>query len=144
MKKLLVALAVAVLLTASLFAYSNQQKIYSVDSGVYKAMETLYILAGKALPSSSGPWSEAELQKMLAKIDKASLSDAAQNYYDYVEGLITSEPNRQYADNFAMEFGLDLDLELYFHTNGDKFDDFGDWFHSYTDRQKFLAFTFEK
>ncbi|MBR5668636.1 MAG: hypothetical protein IKX15_03370 [Spirochaetales bacterium] len=143
MKKLLVALAIAVLLAASLFAYSNQQKIYSVDSGVYKAMETLYILAGKALPSSSGPWSEAELQKMLAKIDKASLSDAAQNYYDYVEGLITSEPNRQYADNFAMEFGLDLDLELYFHTNGDKFDDFDDWFHSYTDRQKFLAFTFE-
>ena len=106
-------------------------------------METLYILAGKALPSSSGPWSEAELQKMLAKIDKSSLSDAAQNYYDYVEGLITSEPNRQYADNFAMEFGLDLDLELYFHTNGDKFDDFDSWFHSYTDRQKFLAFTFE-
>ncbi len=92
MKKLLVVLAIAVLLTASMFAYSNQQKIYSVDSGVYKAMETLYILAGKALPSSAGPWSEAELQLMLAKINKSSLSDTAQAYYDYVEGLITTEP----------------------------------------------------
>ncbi|MBR6085386.1 MAG: hypothetical protein IKP61_07235 [Spirochaetales bacterium] len=143
MKKFLVALVLAALLITSAFAYSNQQKIYSVDSGVYKAMETLYIMAGKALPSSSGPWSEAELQKMLAKIDKSALSDSGRNYYDYVEGLITTEPKRQYADNFAMEFGLDLDLEFYYHNNGTGFDDFDEWFHSYTDRQKFLAFTFE-
>lgn len=142
MKKILVALVLAALLITSAFAYSNQQKIYSVDSGVYKAMETLYILSGKALPSSSGPWSEAELQKMLAKIDRSSLSDAAQKYYDYVEGMITSEPRRQYADNFAMEFGLDLDLELYFHTN-DAVNLEEDWFHGYTERQKFLSFTFE-
>ena len=143
MKRLFVALVLSALLLTSAFAYSNQQKIYSVDSGVYKAMETLYILSGKALPSSAGPWSEAELQKMLAKIDKSALSDAGQNYYDYVEGMITTEPRRQYEDNFAMEFGLDLDLEFYYHNNGAGFDDFDDWFHSYTDRQKFLAFTFE-
>ena len=142
MKRILIAIAIALLVSASVFAYSNQQKIYSVDSGVYKAMETLYILSGKALPSSSGPWSEMELQKMLAKIDRSSLSDAAQKYYDYVEGMITSEPRRQYADNFAMEFGLDLDLELYFHTN-DAVNLEEDWFHGYTERQKFLSFTFE-
>ncbi len=142
MKKLLVVLAIAVLLTASMFAYSNQQKIYSVDSGVYKAMETLYILAGKALPSSAGPWSEAELQLMLAKINKSSLSDTAQAYYDYVEGLITTEPRSQYPDNFAMEFGLDLALEMYYHTN-ENFDDSDEWFHGYTDRNPLLRFTFE-
>ncbi len=143
MKRILVAVAIAVLISASVFAYSNQQKIYSVDSGVYKAMETLYILSGKALPSSSGPWSEAELQKMLAKIDRSALSDAGQNYYDYVEGLITTEPRRQYADNFAMQFGLDLDLEFYYHTNGEKYNLEDDWFHGYTERQKFFSFTFE-
>ena len=142
MKKILVALVLAALLITSAFAYSNQQKIYSVDSGVYKAMETLYIMAGKALPSSAGPWSEAELQLMLARIDKSALSDAGQNYYDYVESLVTSEPRRQYADNFAMEFGLDLALEMYYHTN-DKFDDSDEWFHGYTDRNPFLRFTFE-
>ena len=143
MRKFLVALVLSALLIGSVFAYSNQQKIYSVDSGVYKAMETLYILAGKSLPSSSGPWSEAELQKMLAKIDRSALSDAGQNYFDYVEGLITSEPRRQYADNFAMEFGLDLDLELYYHTNSDRYNTEDAWFHGYADRQKFLGFTFE-
>ena len=142
MKRTVIAILMVAILLSSAFAYSNEQKIYSVDSGVYDAMETLYILAGQSLPSSSGPWSEAELQTMLARIDKASLSDAAQKYYDYVAAMITSEPKLQYDDNLGMEFGLDLALEGYYHTN-QEFDDYNDWFHSYTDRAKFLDFTFE-
>lgn len=142
MRKFVAAILMMAILLSSAFAYSNEQKIYSVDSGVYEAMETLYILAGQSLPSSSGPWSEAELQLMLERIDKASLSDAAQKYYDYVAGMITSEPKLQYDDNLGMEFGLDLALEGYYHTNKE-FDDYDDWFHSYTDREKFLDFTFE-
>lgn len=77
-KALSVFLMVSVLLT-SVFAYTNEQKIYSVDSGVYEAMETLFILAGRSLPSSSGPWSEAELQLMLSYVDKDSLPKSAQS-----------------------------------------------------------------
>ena len=143
MKRIITVLLLAAIVMTSASAYSNQQKIYSVDSGIYKAMETLYILAGKAMPSSSGPWSEAELQLMLSKIDRSSLSEAAQKYYDYISAEITSEPKRQYNDNFAMQFGLEIALEGYFHTDSDNFTQNGDWFHSYTDRNKFLAFTFE-
>ena len=143
MKKLITVLLLAALVLTSAFAYSNQQKIYSVDSGIYKAMETLYIMAGKAMPSSSGPWSEAELQLMLARIDRSSLSEAAQKYYDYISAEITSEPKRQYGDNFAMQFGFEIALQAYFHTDDGNTLDSGDWFHSYTERSKFLNFTFE-
>ena len=143
MRKRTVAIILLVaLVVSSAFAYSNQQKIYSVDSGVYKAMETLYILAGKSLPSSSGPWSEAELQLMLDRIDRSSISQSAQNYYDYVKAQITSEPKNQFSDNFAMQFGMDADLEVYFHTN-EEFKDSDEWFHGYTYRNPLLRFTFE-
>ena len=143
MKKLIVLLTVAALLAASAFAYSNQQKIYPVDSDVYKSMETLYILAGKGLPSSAGPWSEAELRLMLERIDRNSLSEAAGKYYDYVESKITSDPKTRFTDNLAMQFGMDADLELYYHTDTENTKDYNDWFHSFTDREKFLNFTFE-
>ena len=143
MKKFLSVLVLAALVAVSAFAYSNQQKIHSVDSGVYKAMETLYIMAGKAMPSSSGPWSEAELQLMLSRIDRESLSSAAQNYYDYVSSMITSEPKNQYSDNFAMQFGFEIALQAYIHTDPDHFTDYTDWHHSYTDRDKFWNISFE-
>ena len=142
-KRFIAILLLVAVIASSAFAYSNQQKVHSVDSGIYKAMETLYILAGKSLPSSAGPWSEAELQMMLDRIDRSSLPQNAQKYYDYVQSRITTEPKLQYKDNFAMQFGLDVDLELYYHTNGDSFKEYTDWFHSYTYRGKFLNFTFE-
>ena len=142
MKKITLLLLVAAILLTSAFAYSNQQKIYSVDSGVYKAMETLYILAGKGLPSTAGPWSEAELQLMLARIDKSSLSDTAKNYYDYVESQITSNPKTQFTDNLAMQFGLDATLELYYHNN-EEFKDQDQWFHGFTYRSPLVKFRFE-
>lgn len=143
MKKFVVAILMMAILLSSAFAYSNEQKIYSVDSGVYEAMEKLYILAGQSLPSTSGPWSEAELQMMLGRIDKADLSKAAQKYYDYVESMITSEPKIQFEDNMAMEFGAKLALEGYYHTNPDFFTDYDDWFHSFTYRNPPVKFTFE-
>lgn len=125
------------------FAYTNQQRIISVDSPAYKAMETLYILAGKSLPSSSGPWSENEMALMLQRIDRNSLNDTAKEYYDYVESLISASPELQYSDNFAMQFGLGLNLEGYLHTDTDHFVDEEDWFHGFTSRKPFLKVNFE-
>lgn len=66
----------------------------------------------------------------------------AQDYYDYVASIITSEPKIQFSDNMAMQFGFIADLEGYYHTN-EEFNDFDDWFHSYTDRARFLTVNFE-
>lgn len=132
-----------VLCMTCVFAYTNQQRIISVDSPAYKAMETLYILAGKSLPSSSGPWSENEMALMLQRIDRNSLNDTAKEYYDYVESLISASPKLQYSDNFAMQFGLGLNLEGYLHTDTDHFVDEEDWFHGFTSRKPFLKVNFE-
>ena len=143
MKKHLLISLLCILCTACLFAYTNEQRIISVDSPVYKAMETLYILAGKSLPSSSGPWSENEMSLMLQRIDRSDLNDTAKAYYDYVESLITSTPKLQYTDNFAMQFGLNVNLEGYLHTDTEHFTDEEDWFHGFTSRKPFLKFNFE-
>ena len=93
MRKTILATLLLILCIASLFAYTNEQRIISVDSPVYKAMENLYILAGKSLPSSSGPWSENEMVLMLQRFDYNSLNATAKDYYDYIEGLITTPPS---------------------------------------------------
>lgn len=43
MKRILIAIVLAVFVLTSAFAYSNGQKIYTVDSEVYEAMEALYV-----------------------------------------------------------------------------------------------------
>ena len=143
MRKTILTGLLLVFCVACLFAYTNQQRIISVDSPVYKAMETLYILAGKSLPSSSGPWSENEMSLMLQSLDRDSLNDTAKAYYDYVESLIVTTPKLQYPDNFAMQFGLKVNLEGYLHTDTEHFTDEEDWFHGFTSRKPFLKFNFE-
>lgn len=143
MRKTILISLLCILCSACLFAYTNEQRIISVDSSAYKAMETLYILAGKNLPSSAGPWSENEMSLMLQRIDRNSLNDTAKDYYDYVESLITTTPKLQYNDNFAMQFGLGVNLEGYLHTDTDHFVDEEDWFHGFTSRKPLLKFNFE-
>ena len=93
MRKTILTALLLILCMVSLFAYTNQQRIISIDSPAYKAMETLYILAGKSLPSSSGPWSENEMVLMLQRLNRDSLNDTAKAYYDYIESLITTPPS---------------------------------------------------
>ena len=104
MKKTAIFLSALLLLLSSLSAYTNRQRIISVDSPAYKAVENLYILAGKSLPSSSGPWSEDEMTLMFDRIDYESLSQTGKSLYDYIYSIVVSEPGLQYSDNCALDF----------------------------------------
>lgn len=81
MKKTIIILLISTLLAFSLSAYSNGERIISVDSPAWKAMENLYIISGRSLPSSSGPWSEDEMTQMLERIDYSSLNEAFMTTY---------------------------------------------------------------
>ncbi len=83
MKKVICILLI-VLTLVSLYASSNSQKIYPVDSSVYRDISNLYLVSGHALPSTSGPWSGDELLKMVSLIDRDSLSDIFRVIYDSV------------------------------------------------------------
>ncbi|MBQ2491887.1 MAG: hypothetical protein II527_00970, partial [Bacteroidales bacterium] len=52
--------AVAFILVFSVLAAMNGQEIIPLASGVYDAMDALFIMEGKAIPSTTRPWSIAE------------------------------------------------------------------------------------
>ena len=143
MKKIIIVMLSVSLCLASLSAYSNSQRIISVDSPAYRAMENLYILSGLSLPSSSGPWSEDEMLLMLSRIDRSSLSLAGAALYDYVESIVVSDPCVKYSDGVALDFGLETSLETYLHTDTTATVDEDDWFHGFTSRRPLLNLTFE-
>jgi hypothetical protein len=70
----------------------NQQKIYPIDSPVYEALVQLYISAGIALPSTTGPYSANELALMLSRLDRNSLKEPAKVVYDYVNDTLSAKP----------------------------------------------------
>lgn len=142
-KRITVFLVLISLVFCALSAYSNEQRIISAGGEEYKAMETLYILSGKSLPSSSGPWSEGEMALMLEYIDYNSLSEKAKRYYDYVKSLVVSDPVIKTDDNLALDFSLGVNLEGYLHTDTVNTVDEDDWFHGYISRKPFLSGAFE-
>lgn len=143
MKKTIIILLISALLAFSLSAYSNGERIISVDSPAWKAMENLYIISGHSLPSSSGPWSEDEMTLMLERIDYPSLNEAGRLLYDYIYGIVVSSPKREYSDNLALSFGLETNLEGYLHTDRENTVDEKDWFHGFTSRRPLLNLNFE-
>lgn len=143
MKKAVILFLTSALLITGAYAYSNTQRVISVDTSIYKEMENLYILSGRGLPSSSGPWSENEMLLMLSYIDYDSLDSAGRSSYDALEKKLVSSPKIQCDDNLGLSFGLEADLEGYIHTNRDLTTDEDDWFHGFTSRKPFLKGTFE-
>lgn len=142
MKKFL-AFMLVVLASATLLFAINEQRIISVDSSLYKEIETLYILQGKALPSSSGPWSEGEMRGMLSLLDREALGVNGKALYDKVLEELNVKPTLTYSDNISLDFGLELNGEGYFHTNTEDFIDEDDWVHGFTSRKAPVKFTFE-
>ncbi len=114
----------------------NQQKIYPIDSPLYEALVQLYISAGIALPSTTGPYSANELILMLNRLDRNSLNKQGKIVYDYVYDTLATEPK-------VVRFGLDATIEGYVHTNTDDFTQPDDWTYSTNDRKPFLDIILE-
>ena len=114
MKRFLAVLAVIILTAASLFA-ANNQKIYSVDSGIFKTISQIYVLTGHALPSTTGPWSADELLSMYEAIDRSDIPEYMLARYDAALGELESSASIEFKGG-AMEFDGTLDLEFYVHT----------------------------
>ncbi|MDY4889802.1 MAG: hypothetical protein SO135_08715 [Sphaerochaetaceae bacterium] len=132
------------LCAAMLFAYDNKQEIFNIGNDVFEAIKYIYVISGKALPSTTGPWSNAELQLMLSKVDRDSLPSGARNSYDYAASELAAEPKNVKIENLGLSFGLELTPEGYFHTNTDKaFQGRDNWIYNSLDQEQFLNFTWE-
>ena len=128
----LLVLALLLPLSASV-TEQNRQKIYSIDSDVYRAMRNLYISEGMALPSTTGPWSAAELDMMLERAEKNGISEENAELYQFIKTELNAPGRFNPGDIFGFTIGLDIDGEMYVHTNKDDFaspDDYARSFNS--------------
>ncbi|MDN5333006.1 MAG: hypothetical protein PWP59_268, partial [Sphaerochaeta sp.] len=66
-----------------------------MDSDVYEAIEALYIHQGLSLPSTTGPYSQAELSLMVEKIRASALKGSMKNTYEYVQAVLGLQPKSQ-------------------------------------------------
>ena len=111
MKKLLPVLFL--LLPAALLFAANGQKVIPLESGVYEALDALYALEGKALASTTRPWTVAETRKHLSKVS----SDTAPELHAIVFEAVSEEPQITVDDYFGMTFSFHASLTGYAHTD---------------------------
>lgn len=114
MKKYLMMGLVVLLAIASVFA-ANNQKIYSVDSDIYKTISQIYVLAGHAVPSTSGPWSADELLKMYNGIDRNDVPDYLLEKYDNALNKLSENGSIDFKGG-SMKFSGNVNAEVYAHT----------------------------
>lgn len=114
MKKILI---ISVVLLACIFCVSarNGQEIIPLSSGLYDAMDALFIMEGKALPSTVRPWSISEAERYLSLISE----DTSPALYGYVAGILGWEPLFSFDEYAGLTLGASSNVNGYFHTNTD-------------------------
>ncbi|MCK9347375.1 MAG: hypothetical protein M0P41_00370 [Sphaerochaeta sp.] len=140
--RVLVCCLAMFLLSASIFGAVNQQKIYSLDSDVYDALEVLYIHQGLSLPSTTGPYSQAELSLMMEKIDTSQLKGAMQDTYEYVQTVLGIEPKTQ-GKGIGLSWGFDATLETYTHSDTTDFIGRDSWNYDSINHKPLLTVSLE-
>ena len=128
MRKSSVTLVLALLAVSVLFALPGE--VIPFGSSFYDDIDMLFILNGQTIPSASRPWTVAEAENELSKIDSSSLNGTTRNLYDKVLSFI----KRDYDASISVT--VDLSPEIYVHTNQDfNTDDW--WVYNYEKRKQF-------
>lgn len=139
--KKLVSIILMMLLCFTLGA-SNSQKIFSLESPIYRYIANLYILQGKALPSTTGPYSQDELERMFDRLDQKDLTTPAEiELYTQVANLLSEKPKQAGLLGYAAD--ITFNVEAYAHTNKDDFNSERDWSYNYSNRKPFGNLSFE-
>ncbi|WP_332447655.1 hypothetical protein [Sphaerochaeta sp.] len=141
-RTLALVLLAAFLVSSPVVASANQQKIYSLDSDLYSALEVLYISQGLSLPSTTGPYSQSEFALMLEKIDRSRLDGGLLTTYDYVSGQLGLQPKIQ-GNGIGMSWNFDTTVETYTHTDTTNFVGRQEWNRSWNDQKPLLSIGLE-
>ena len=105
---IVIAMSVACLL----FAWNNQSVI-PLESKVYDAMDALYVMEGKALPSTTRPWTVAEMLKYLSQVSEST----APQLYALIEKETGNNVTFSLDEAFDLRLGLHSHINVYYHTN---------------------------
>ena len=115
MKKRTIVAALLLITISCVFSASaggNSQKIYAVDDPVHSYISDLYVLEGRSLPSTAGPWSGAELEAMLAVFDGQTLTGISAELYDSACAILGKDKAAS-----VVRVGVKADEEMYIHTS---------------------------
>ena len=99
----------------------NGQKIFDISSTAYKSIKELYISAGYALPSTTGPWSGAELSLMLERISKEDLTSAEMKLFNKAWEEIHETPRFSPDEMFGLGLEAKITAEASVHSNPDAY-----------------------
>lgn len=128
MRRLGVSFVFAMLAMAVLFSLPGE--VIPFGSSFYDDIDMLFVLNGQTIPSASRPWTVAEAENELSKIDSSSLNGTTRNLYDKILSFI----KRDY--DASVSLTVDLSPEIYVHTNQDfNTDDW--WVYNYEKRKQF-------
>lgn len=113
MKKTVVILMILLCLLNAVSA-ANSQKVIPLSSGLYEAMDALYIMEGKAIASTTRPWTAAEAEKYLHNVSESTCPEL----YSFILEELGKKPLVRIADD-AFDAGIRLmaNINLYYHTN---------------------------
>ena len=113
MRRLSICLII-LLFPVLLFAY-NAQKVIPLESDVYSAIDTLYLLEGKAVASTTRPWTVAETEMILSKVSEQTSPEL----YAVVERAIGEKGRLSVDEMFDMSFKALVSVTGYAHTDTD-------------------------
>nr|WP_321295005.1 hypothetical protein [uncultured Sphaerochaeta sp.] len=139
--KRLVLLVATLLICVSLAAQSSpSSRMIPLSSPLYGQVDTLYRLAGLALPSASRPWSTQEARQILSTITELSeYQDLAKKAWQNIE----ETELKQISPTFGYLLSTTVNLEGYAHTNPTQFKTPSDWLYSVDERKPLFRFTME-
>ena len=134
MKKLVTVLFALLLIASSAYAAVDAYVIPTI-SGIYDDIDALYLIAGKSIPSASKPWSVAETELAMARINRESLDDAGKSLYDNIAAQLEDYKPRWNVDADAgLSLKVSINPEIYTHKNTEDFVTDTDWAYSFDDR----------
>ncbi|MDR1894993.1 MAG: hypothetical protein LBQ61_09975 [Spirochaetales bacterium] len=108
----------------------NNQKIIPIDSPIFQAIQGIYLSQGLALPSTSGPWSIAEMLTMLNRLNPEQFRPAERGAYDFaLSGLSPAAADPAAAEEgqpageslLTLGFSGAVNLEALGHRNTEDF-----------------------
>ena len=141
MKKLTIALIICLMASLCFASSDNYQKIYSVDDSIWQKISDLYVLTGRSLPSTTGPYSGSELKAMVEKIDESSLSDYQKSLYDSIVSTLDKD-----AEAPVFKVQLEVDVEAYINSNStsEYFQTRNNWVRGWDKQKQFLNINTEE
>lgn len=136
----LVLLIISFAMANNLYGADNSQYILAVDddNNIMNIMQTLYIDSGIALPSSSGPWSVAELNLMLNQVKINKLNNKSLEQYDFLKDLLFSY-TRDVDNDIDFTFSPEITYEAYSHINTDYFTTRDSWNRGWDEQSPFFT-----